>query len=166
VSQSPAVELEELCTNCGGWVHYLAYNYDVGWCNECAGEAGQPTCTRCGNTLPHLHRSTCNACRQELWLLKYADELEFLIVTKGYTVHKAREVITSMVRPICRCCGKPITGAREGALFCKQDRTCHRAYNKFKRLQRAGLTIEQALAKIAEIYPREVHVTSFRITRE
>ena len=92
----------------------------------------------------------CHNCRQERWLEKYLDELEYLVVAKGYTVHQARMAIIKMIRPICQACSKPIKGGREGALFHKgnENKSCHAAYARFTRLRRSGLTVEEALARI------------------
>lgn len=151
VMSSPltVVELDEFCSNCGEWVYYLNFNYESGWCTECTQDSvTHPTCVRCGCALAHRHRSTCHTCRQELWLERHADELEFLMIVKGYSLVRAREVIAKMVRPICQCCGKPIVGAREGALFCKRNKQCHAMYLKFVRLRKSGLTASVALATI------------------
>lgn len=149
---SVADALEEFCPECGSWVSYLVFNYDIGWCHTCVGEtATGPRCTRCGRDLPPGHgRTTCTNCRHEQWLSRHIDELEFLVVVKGYSVSQARLTIVDMVRPICQYCRKPIKGAHEGALFHKnqQNRACHSAYMKFARHRKQGLSVEEALAAI------------------
>lgn len=138
---------DEYCPNCGDWYIYLNFNYEVGWCNNCA---GVPRCIHCQQPLPDRHRTTCAVCRLELWLTKYADEIEYLVVVKGYNISQAKAKVVKMVRPLCMHCGRPIKGAKEGALFCKTKPSCHSAYNKYKRLLKQGLTAEQALAIIRE----------------
>ncbi len=78
------------------------------------------------------------------------DELEYLVVAKGYSVHGARMAIIQMVRPICRACNKPIKGGREGALFHKsnENKSCHAAYARYVRLCKSGLTQAQALDRV------------------
>jgi hypothetical protein len=87
--------LEEYCPSCGGWVSYLHFDHESGWCKQCVGlNDDQARCTRCGTVLPANHgRSTCHTCRQERWLERYMDELEYLVVAKGYSVHQARMAI-------------------------------------------------------------------------
>lgn len=144
--------LEEYCPSCGEWVSYLNFDHKSGWCHQCVGlNDDHARCTRCGTVLPANHgRSTCHACRQERWLEKYMDELEYLVVAKGYSVHGARMAIIQMVRPICRACNKPIKGGREGALFHKsnENKSCHAAYARYVRLRKSGLTEAQALDRI------------------
>jgi hypothetical protein len=78
------------------------------------------------------------------------DELEYLIVAKGMSVHQARMTIVKMVRPICHACNKPIKGGREGALFHKSNdyKSCHAAYGRYVRLRKSGLTERDALDRI------------------
>jgi hypothetical protein len=149
-----AQELDEYCPSCGEWVNYLSFSYEEGWCHACVGSSEvRPTCRRCGDVLPDGHgRTTCPTCRLELWYIKYEDEVEYLMVAKGYTLGQAKLAIVKMVRPICQECGKPIKGGREGDLFHKgnNNRKCHSAYLKFARLRRSGLTNEAALAMLHE----------------
>jgi hypothetical protein len=148
--------LEEYCPSCGDWVNYLVFNHDTGWCNSCSGtQDHQPRCIHCGSVLQPEHgRTTCHTCRLERWLTKHADELEFLVVVKGYTIAQARLVIVKMIRPICQCCGKPIKGAKEGALFHQRAefKRCRQAYVKYRSLVRQGLTTEEALGTIRSTY--------------
>lgn len=138
--------LEEYCPSCGRWVNYLAFDHDEGWCNECATpHDSAPKCTSCGTTLNERHaRTMCHACRLEEWFTQHADELEWLMVVKGYSVWKARLTITNMVRPLCQHCSKPIKGGNSRALF-HNTGACKTAYARYKRLQRQGLTSAQAL---------------------
>lgn len=144
--------LEEYCPSCGGWVSYLHFDHESGWCRQCVGSNDdQARCTRCGSVLPVNHgRSTCHNCRQERWLERYMDDLEYLVVAKGYSVHQARMAIVKMVRPICHACHRPIKGGREGALFHKsnENKSCHAAYARYVRLVKSGLTQAQALDRI------------------
>lgn len=146
---SVAHDLQEFCPSCGEDVNPLHFNYNTGWCNECTGTIDrQPRCTHCGDVLPDVHRTTCPTCRQERWLQQHADELEYLVVAKGYTLSHARLVLAKMVRPICKHCGKPIAGAKDGALFHKDRKPCHSQYNKFRRLRKKGYSVESALAAL------------------
>lgn len=142
---------EEYCPNCGSWVVYLNFNYEVGWCTDCTQDTfPQPRCIHCGTVLENTHRTTCRTCRQELWLERHADELEYLVVCKGYTVAQAKVQIAKMIRPICQHCGKPIVGAKDGALFHRSKPKCHQAYGRYKKLLKQGLTPLDALARIRE----------------
>lgn len=151
---SIAESLDEFCTSCGEWVSMLMFDYETGWCVGCSrSDDSQPRCSRCGGVLEPSHgRTTCHSCRQELWLLAHGDDLEFLIVVKGYSVSYAREVIVKMTRPICQWCRRPIKGAHSGAMFHKGNnyKACRSASLKFKRLLNKGLTIEEALATLRE----------------
>ena len=145
--------LEEFCTSCGGWVSYLHFNYETGWCAECSGSIdNRAKCIHCGGVLQgsDRYRTTCRTCRQELWLARHGDEIEFLMVVKGYSFTQARIIVIKAVRPICQACKKPIKGAQEGALFHtrNENKSCHSVYLKFKQLQKQGLTITEALATI------------------
>ena len=144
--------LEEYCPSCGEWVSFLAFNHEAGWCIACSGTYDPtPRCTKCGGKIDEAHgRTMCHACRQEVWLDQHADDLEFLVVTKGYSISVARETIAKLVRPRCLWCGKPIKGAHRGALFhkAKSFKGCRSASLKFKRLTKQGLTSEQALAML------------------
>lgn len=96
----------------------------------------------------------CHTCRQEQWYTKHGDELEFLIVAKGYTLSQARLTITKMIRPICQACNRPIKGGKEGALFHQsaEHKRCRQAYSRYKNLRRQGLTADVALATIRSDY--------------
>lgn len=99
----------------------------------------------------------CKSCREEIWLIKHGDEVEYLMVTKGYTVTQARVAVTEMIRPICQCCGHVIKFGTPGeTLFCKSNRTCHSVYNKYKRLVKKGATPGAALAQLRSRKEREV----------
>ena len=99
----------------------------------------------------------CKSCSQEAWYEKHGDELEYLMVTKGYTVAQARAVIQKMVRPICNCCGSVIKWGTPGeTLFCKSNKRCHSAYNKYRRLIRKGATPSAAMKQLRGKEEREV----------
>jgi hypothetical protein len=95
-------------------------------------------------------RSTCRACRREDWLVRYADEIELLVVTKGYTVARARDYLSRSTHPLCYNCGKPIKGGSHKSLFCKLDKRCHSMYNRYRRLVRSGMTEIQALREVLQ----------------
>ena len=141
---------EEYCPNCGGWFDSLEYNYDVGWCNACSQQIDRrPKCSHCGVALqPHHQRSMCRTCRQEQWYTTHADELEFFMVVKGYSLYQARQHIARITRPVCQSCRKPIKGAAPSALFCKQNKQCRSHYGKFRRLLKQGLSRVEALDKV------------------
>lgn len=105
----------------------------------------------------------CHTCRRERWLERHMDELEYLVVAKGYSVHQAQLAITKMVRPICRACDKPIKGGREGALFHKgnENKACHAAYARYVRLIKSGLTEREALDRIQK--PRRHETVQLRV---
>lgn len=146
-------QLEEYCPSCGGWVSYLAFNHSIGWCNGCVRKDSTPRCTTCNKEINPSHgRTTCHACRLELWYERHADEIEYLVVCKGYSVYQARQLISKMIRPICQWCGIPISGAKEGALFHKRD-LCRKAHHRYKRMIKQGLPSQQALATIRRERP-------------
>ena len=87
-----------------------------------------------------------------MWLAKHANELDYLIVVKGYSVYQARLVVSKMIRPICQWCRKPISGGKNGAMFHKRD-SCHVAHDRFKKLVKSGLTPSEALAIIRRERP-------------
>lgn len=107
-------------------------------------------CTHCGNVRTDLSRTTCGSCRRELWLQRHADEIELLVIVKGYSVYQAQQTVVKIVRPICIACGRVIKGGQEGVLFHgrNQSKQCYAAYRKFKQLQNQGLTTDEALAKL------------------
>jgi len=144
-------ELEEYCPSCGEWVSYLAFNHSTGWCIACSGSDHQLRCTQCGGVIVEEHgRTMCHPCRQEQWYIKHADELEYLMVVKGYSLALARTTIIRIRRPICQWCRHPIKGANERALFHKGKdfKSCRSAAVKYNRLIKQGLTADQALATI------------------
>lgn len=142
---SIAVE-EEYCPSCGGWYSSSNFNLDTGWCHSCSGTNIQPRC-RCGSVLKDTSRTMCPTCRQERWYELHADEVEFIIVVKAYSLESARQLVIRLTRPICRGCGKPIKGAAPTAMFCGNGE-CHSKRNRFNRLTRQGLTPTEALAII------------------
>lgn len=144
--------LEEYCPSCGDWVSYLHFNHAEGWCNQCVGSNDdQPRCSACGGVLPANHgRSMCHNCRRERWLSKHLDEVEYLVVAKGYSVHQAQLIVVRLIRPVCVACNKPIKGGREGTLFHKsnENKSCHAAYARYVRLRKSGLSELDALDRI------------------
>lgn len=147
MSQALTVE-EEYCPNCGGWFDPTHFNFDTGWCRECSSRIErQPRC-KCGVVLTDATRSTCPTCRQEQWYEVHADELEYVMLVKGYSLYQAKLYIARITRPICQCCHKPIKGARAGRLFCKQNKKCHSMYGKYRRLRKRGLSDIAALDKL------------------
>lgn len=140
---------DNYCPNCGDWYFDSEFNHDEGWCNSCLNSRRQ-VCTRCSQPTDG-YRTTCQACRLEMWYEKYADEVELLIVTKGYSVSLARQVVSNMVRPICQCCKKPIKGGTPGeSLFCKSNKKCHSMYNRYRRLLRKGKSPIEALREVTD----------------
>jgi len=77
----------------------------------------------------------CKSCSQEAWYEKHGDELEYLMVTKGYTVK---------------------WGTPGETLFCKSNKRCHSAYNKYRRLIRKGATPSAAMKQLRGKEEREV----------
>jgi hypothetical protein len=143
---------DEFCTNCGGWYSSVEFNYDTGWCVQCSLAVDpQPRCSVCGTVLVDVSRTTCHTCRQEHWYVVYADELEFVMLVKGYSLYQAKIHIARINRPICQCCRKPIKGAAPGALFCKQNKACHRMYGRYRRLIQQGLSQIEALDRVRDL---------------
>jgi len=140
---------EEFCPSCGNWYPLREFDAETGWCVGCSPVSASPQCYRCGTVLKDTSRTTCHTCRQELWLERHSDELEFLIVAKGYSLTAARIMVTQMMRPICQCCGKPIKGGTRGeSLFCKSNKVCHSMYGRYRRLLAKGLTPVLALEQV------------------
>jgi hypothetical protein len=134
------------CPSCGGWFSDADFNHDEGWCKVCA-RPETPKCRRCGGSTDG-HRTTCTGCRNEAWLVKYEDEIELLVTTKGYSVSYAKTVIVDMVRPICVSCHRPIKGGTPGeSLFCTHD-SCRGLYFKYRRLLKRGYSPELAIREV------------------
>jgi len=143
---------EEFCPRCGDWVSASEFNYNEGFCLACSLVQG---CTRCGG--PVHQRTMCKPCSQEAWYEKHGDEVEYLVVTKGYTVAQARQTIQKMVRPICNCCDSVIRWGTPGeTLFCKSNKRCHSARNRYNRLISKGATPSEALAQTRGTKERKV----------
>jgi len=145
-----ATHVDEFCPSCGEWVLYLRFNHAVGFCDSCyQATDDRPRCRICGNVLKSVHRTTCHVCRREAWYVLHSDELEYLMVVKGYSLSHAKITIAKMVRPICKWCNKPIAGAHNGALFCRSKKPCHSAYRRYIRMiKQEGLTSEEAFARL------------------
>lgn len=134
------------CPNCGGWFSEVEFDHNEGWCRGCA-HSNIPSCRRCGR---NGHYPICKPCRHEIWYERHADEVELLVVTKGYSVSYARKVIVDMVRPICVSCKKPIKGGTPGeSLFCSETK-CRGLRFKFRRLLKRGFTPEDAIREVTQ----------------
>jgi hypothetical protein len=150
-----AHNLEEFCPLCGGWVSASTFNYNKGFCVECTTSISEPGCTRCGE--PVQQRTMCKSCTMEVWYERHGDEVEFLVVTKGYSVAQAREIVRKMIRPTCNCCGSVIQWGTPGeTLFCKANKRCHAMYGKYKRLVRKGMSPSAAMTQLRHKDEREV----------
>lgn len=138
---------DEYCPNCGGW--FDALDNETGWCNECSQQIDhRAKCSHCGGVLVDTSRSMCHTCRQEQWYTTHGDELEFVMIVKGYSLYQAKLHIARITRPICQSCRKPIKGAAPGALFCKQNKECRSRHGKFRRLVKQGMSRIDALDKV------------------
>lgn len=162
-----AYDAEEYCPSCGSWVEPSEYNSETGFCITCSPVSLTPECVRCGGAMKDASRTTCHTCRQELWLERYSDELEYFIVVKGYSLTMARVTVTKMIRPVCQCCGKQIKGGTPGeSLFCKSNRKCHSMYGKYRRLLSKGLTNEEALATLKDPQPKGGTLKFYQVKTE
>jgi hypothetical protein len=148
---------DEFCPNCGQWVSATTFNFNEGFCLTCSKTLAsrESRCTICRRTVSH--RTMCKACSLETWYIRHGDEVEYLVVTKGYTVAQARQTIQKMIRPICNCCGSVIRWGTPGeTLFCKSNKQCHSARNRYNRLISKGATPSEALAQIRGTKERKV----------
>lgn len=142
--------VEEYCPNCGSWVFFTHFNTATGWCTDCSPlPIPEQSCTTCGG-VSEGGRNTCRACRREEWLERHIDEIELFVVTKGYSISYARQLVAKLNQPLCYGCGKPIKGGSYKSLFCKLDKRCHSMYNKYKRLLRTGKSQAEALREVIQ----------------
>lgn len=136
----------DFCPCCGSW----ADDFDeiTGWCRECSPQQ-EPRCSVCGEHTRLYGSTVCLACKNENWLTAHSDDLEFLIVYKGYSFSRARLTVTNMIRPVCKCCGEPVKGGKPGVtLFCRTKEKCKAAYRKYRRLRNAGKAHDDALREV------------------
>lgn len=136
----------DYCPSCGRWVESV--EEETGWCRECSPNS-DPRCAVCGEHSPLYGSTVCLACKNERWLAKHTDDLEFLIVYKGYSFSRARLTVTNMIRPICKICKEPVKGGKPGiTLFCRTKPKCKSAQRKYRRLRDAGKKHEDALKEV------------------
>lgn len=148
---------DNYCPNCGDWFIDQAFDFNEGWCRGCASSLrAAPTCSRCGRDTDGS-RTMCEPCRKESWLERNADDVELLVVTKGYSVYFAIKTVSIMVRPVCQCCHKPIVGGSPSALFCKVDKRCRVMYNRYRQLRRKGYTKVEAVREVTDGVTRPEH---------
>jgi hypothetical protein len=132
---------EEICPSCGNLTVLVESS---GWCADCTKHQG--ICIDCGNEIPPAHqRILCWDCKEERWLKKYGDVIEYLMLT-GMSFGKARTMVADAIRPLCVVCGGPIKGGTPGeSLFCSSNLRCKTARNKYRRLQNKGVAPNRAL---------------------
>ena len=125
-------EGEVICPSCGQWVVWL--HESSGFCIECADI--EPFCTQCGNEYvpDEFTKDICSYCKTENWLRKNADAIE-ANMKDGLTFYQSKLKVFNEVRPICLCCGKPIKGAKQDALFCTKTPQCKTARRRFRTLR-------------------------------
>ena len=139
----------DICPSCGKEAELVESS---GWCVDCTkeytSEDGNALCTDCGTEIPpHHQRKLCWNCKEERWLEKYGDPIEFLMLS-GLSFNKAREMVADAIRPVCIVCGGPIKGGTPGeSLFCSTTLKCKQVKNKYRRLVGNGVESKQALAK-------------------
>jgi hypothetical protein len=137
----------EYCPNCG---NYSKLVESSGFCHACTKEHsianGNNLCTDCGTEIPESHqRKLCWDCKEERWLKKYGDVIEYLMIT-GMSFNKARGMVADAIRPLCVVCAGPIKGGTPGeSLFCSATLACKRARNKYRRLVAGGMAPNRAI---------------------
>ena len=142
----------DYCPSCGEWDKVID-EYTC-WCLDCSPQVrNKIPCNTCGEYILISNGTTiCADCKLEQWLAKYTDDLEFLIVYKGYSFSRARATVARIIRPVCKCCGKSIKGGTPGeTLFCKANPRCHKMYRKYKKLMKDGMSAEDALREVTSV---------------
>ena len=134
----------DICPNCG---QNKQLSPSTGWCLSCTKQAG--LCIDCGTEIPENHQRTlCWDCKEERWLKKYGDIIEYLMLS-GMSFNKAREMVADAIRPLCVVCQGPIKGGTPGeSLFCSTTLRCKRARNKYRRLLAGGMAPNHAIDKV------------------
>lgn len=135
----------EICPNCGD---LSTLDETSGWCAACTGEhnSNNGLCVDCGEPVPENHqRNLCWNCKEERWLKKYGDVVEYLMI-RGLSFNKAKEMVAEAVRPVCIVCGGPIKGGTPGeSLFCSTNLKCKKVRNKYRRLTSGGMPQDVAI---------------------
>lgn len=143
MSVQPLTE-ENFCTNCGEWFPDSEYDYEAGWCVRCVSPPSTSVCSSCGGSIPQEYRRTiCNACVQENWLTRHADEIEYMIVVKGYSYSRARLVLAELIRPICVFCANPIRYGTPGESLACSEHKNHG--NRLRRMLNQGVAPSEAI---------------------
>lgn len=104
-----------------------------GFCSPCS----VGTCQTCGSTFEpdHQYRKNCPKCRLEAWYEKYADQLESFLLL-GFSLDKARLLISRDNSPRCSSCGELIKGGRPNeSLFCTKYAKCRSAKRRYRTLK-------------------------------
>jgi len=132
---------EDVCPSCGDLSKLVESS---GWCVACTKSNG--LCIDCGIEVPpQSQRKLCWSCKEERWLKKYGDVIEFLMLS-GMSFNKARVMVADAVRPLCVVCGGPIKGGTPGeSLFCSITLKCKQARNKYRRLLNGGMAPNRAI---------------------
>jgi hypothetical protein len=135
----------DICPNCGSEAELVESS---GWCDSCTKEftTANNLCIDCGAEVdPNHQRKLCWNCKEERWLKKYGDVIEYLMLG-GLSFNKAREMVADAVRPVCVVCGGPIKGGTPGeSLFCSTTIRCKQVRNKYRRLINSGVSNDFAL---------------------
>lgn len=120
-----------LCPSCGQWTFWLDEN--SGFCGGCA--ELDPFCTQCGRKYEPdaFTKDICIDCKKKNWLIKNADAIEAYMM-QGLSFSRAQQEVYKDNRPDCLCCGQPMKGAKNGALFCSKTPQCIRARRRFRTL--------------------------------
>lgn len=140
----------DYCPSCGKETELVESS---GWCDACTREyseaSGVQLCIDCGVEIPASHqRNLCWDCKEERWLKKYGDIIEYLRLT-GMSYNKAREMVADAIRPLCVICQGPIKGGTPGeSLFCSATVACRKARNKYRRLVAGGTAPNRALNQV------------------
>jgi hypothetical protein len=149
---------ELMCPNCGTWGELNEY---TGFCIKCS--TGQ--CNSCGATFqPDRNRYICPYCRREAWYHKYADQIESLLLL-GFTLDKARELISRDNAARCTSCGGVIEkGRRSETLFCTKTEKCRKAKRRYRTLKKRYVGYSDILPYTHVLL--EVHLATESIREE
>lgn len=120
----------KICPSCG---RMRELNEFSGFCVPCS----RGTCITCGSRFEpdHSYRKVCQYCRSEAWYQKYADQVESLLLL-GFSLQKARELISRDNAPRCLSCGVLIKGrAADVTLFCTKHPQCRSWKRRYRWLK-------------------------------
>lgn len=115
---------DELCPNCGNFVHSL--NELTGFCEDCTGV---------GVSRKKAPTPSDKALRLELWLRENADIIEYTMLEYNLTAKDAIRLIARNEKPHCQCCGDEMPHTTIGRhIFCTKKPQCRKARRFYRYL--------------------------------